>query len=261
MKVLLSLLLLQFFVPLYHGFVSASTTKTAAVVLKDHTGAAASLFNNMRTPAALIGGAIVPLGLLNSPVVNPDDSRRVKFFKQMNILLAIGSLLSEILAITYATIAINKLAEITVAPTAGVAELISKHYELAWVGTNIHFLAGLFGFAALVGSKAWFSFGKHVGRIAGCWSAAALLQCISIVNRGIAMGHGEIDDSSARYAANLFTLSCRYLQLIVSHARGVLSITAFGLLIYSLVLVVKGSFTIFQEDRPETVQEVDLKTD
>ena len=35
---------------------------SAAVALADYTGAAASLFNNMKTPASILAGAIVGLG-------------------------------------------------------------------------------------------------------------------------------------------------------------------------------------------------------
>ena len=111
--------------------VSAPAT---ALAIKDYSGMAAGLFNNMRTPAALIGGAIVPLGILTAPSIEKDEPKRIQVLKKANCLLAIASLLSEILAITYSTVAINKLAEVQFAHTAGASELISKHFELAWIG-------------------------------------------------------------------------------------------------------------------------------
>jgi hypothetical protein len=43
---------------------------SSAVALKDYSGAAASLFNNMKTPASILAGAMVGLGFL-SPLPNP----------------------------------------------------------------------------------------------------------------------------------------------------------------------------------------------
>jgi len=45
---------------------------SSAATLKDYSGAAASLFNNMKTPASILAGAIVPLGFL-SPLPRPPD--------------------------------------------------------------------------------------------------------------------------------------------------------------------------------------------
>ncbi len=132
----------------------------AASVIKDYSGQAAGLFNNMRTPAALISGAIVPVGILSAPAVDEKDSPRLELFKKANCLLAIASLISEILAVTYSTVAINKLAEVKFPPTSGVDDLISQHFELAWIGTNVHFLLGMFGFGLLVGNKAFLTYGK-----------------------------------------------------------------------------------------------------
>ena len=122
-----------------------------------------------------------------------------------------------ILAITYSTVAINKLAEIKFPPTPGVSELMSNHFELAWIGTNVHFLLGMFGFGLLVGSKAYFMYGPKLGKIAGSWSFAAFLQCSSIVNNGIAMGQGNVDKAGFhgdRYANNLVTLCMKYIKIL-----------------------------------------------
>jgi len=215
-----------------------SSVAAASVVVKDFSGVASGLFNNMRTPAALIGGAIVPLGLLTAPALIEGEPKRIQLFKKANLLLAIASLLSEILAITYSTVAINKLAEVQFPLTVGVSELIAKNFEMAWIGTNVHFLLGMFGFGLLVGNKAYFLYGEKIGKIAGCWSVAAFLQCSSIVNRGISMGNGgDVGDVGSRFASNLFTLSLRYVGLVVSKARDrPLSMAAVGVALYSVFL-------------------------
>lgn len=43
---------------------------SSAAALKDYAPVAASLFNNMKTPASILAGAIVPLGFL-SPLPQP----------------------------------------------------------------------------------------------------------------------------------------------------------------------------------------------
>lgn len=219
---------------------AASTASSTAIAIKDYSGMASGLFNNMRTPAALIGGAIVPIGILSAPPIEQKDSAKMKVLKKMNLLLAVSSLLSEILAITYSTVAINKLAEVQFAPTAGVAELLSQYFELAWIGTNVHFLFGMFGFGLLVGTKSHFLYGGSVGKIASSLSLAAFLQCISIVNKGIAWGSGS---SSPRFASNLFSLALRYTKLVFSSGRTCpFSVGAIICGMFSVFLAVKHFF-------------------
>lgn len=199
----------------------------ASAVLKDHSGAAIGLFNNMRTPAALIAGSLVPLGILGAPTVQKDDSKTIKFMKKTNVVLGVTSLLSEVIAVTYSSIAINKLAEVESPLTKGCAELIAQHYELAWIGTNIHFLLGLMGFGLIVGSKAYFSNGVALGRVTIGWAVSAFFQALAIVNRGIAMGHGSSAEVTARFASNFFTLILRYLALVVKSAKsGIFAVAA-----------------------------------
>jgi hypothetical protein len=214
--------------------------------LKDHSGAAIGLFNNMRTPAALIGGSLVPLGILSVPTIEKEDSKRIKLMKKANIVLGVTSLLSEIIAVTYSSIAINKLAEVESPLTKGAAELIARNYELAWLGTNIHFLFGLMGFGLIVGSKAFFSNGSALGRATIGWAVATFLQALTIVNKGIAMGHGGSSDVPARFASNFFTLIIRYLSLIVKSARG--SFFAIGAIMVGLYALYETMQVLWNEN-------------
>lgn len=215
-----------------------------AVALADHSGAAVSLFNNMRTPAALIGGAIIPLGIITAQPLEDTDTARAKFMKKTSLLLAVVSLLSEILAVTYSSIAINKLVEVKSPLTAGVAELLEQTHELAWLGTNVHFLLGLMGFGLSVGLKAFFIQGNPVGRIAIGWSVAAFLQELSVVNRGIAMGSETADGISSNFASNLLTLIVRYASLALKNSTGgVCSMGALLVGAISAYFTVKGLIT------------------
>ena len=219
----------------------AAPKKVPPLFLADHTAAAAALFNNMRTPAALIGASIVPLGILSAPIVESTDDAREIRLKNANMLLAIISLLNQVLAIVYSTVAVNKIAELTYDPTEGVAQFIEKYHELSWVGTNVHFLLGLMGFACLALAKPYHVYGKNVGDIAACWIGAAMVMCISIVNRGIS-AYGAMDDSSLQFANNLGGLVVTYVKLLLQECMtlNVLPILSLGLVLLSVIPVTRA---------------------
>jgi len=223
------------------GRVSAAAA-VADVVLKDYAKEVSGLFGNMRLPASILGGSILGLGVSSAPKVEESDSRFMKLFKRMNLLLGIASFLNEIVAITYSSIAINKLSEVTAHELSdSLTNYVAANCKLAWLGTNVHFLFGLFGFGLLVGSKAFFLYGRKIGNIAACWSIAATLQCLSVVNQGIAEGggSGRIGDS---FGSNIVSLTIEYARLLFSNAwnnRATLSIMAIALMTYSFWLVVK----------------------
>mmetsp|Transcript_16048 Transcript_16048/g.19970 ORF Transcript_16048/g.19970 Transcript_16048/m.19970 type:complete len:262 (+) Transcript_16048:40-825(+) len=215
---------------------ASSTATVASTILRDYSAPASALFNNMRTPAALIGGALVPLGILSAPRIEPNDTPITKFFKKANLLLSIASLLSEVIAITYSTVAINKIAELDTVMSEGVAQFIGDYHLLPWLGTNVHFLLGLFGFGLLAISKPYFLYGRNAGNVVACWATAAMMFCVSIVNKGISMGHGTIDNTGARFSDNLFSLTIKYAHLVWSYAqRGPLAYVACVLLGLSIV--------------------------
>ena len=200
---------------------AAAAAAAAEAVLGDHRAVVSGLFNNMRTPAALVGGAIVPLGIITAPVVDPArDGKRTRFLKRAYQLVALCSMYNELLAIVYATIACNKLAEVDNGLTRSCTHLIGRDYELEWIGTNLHFLGGLAGFGAMVGLRLWMSPGIErgptprtatatttatrrgqgggespasssgesvVAQVGACWTGAALCTGMAIVNRGLAI--------------------------------------------------------------------------
>jgi len=224
---------------------STAAASTAAVALKDYTGVASGLFNNMRTPAALVGGAVVPMGITSAPKIEETDSPKMKVMKRVSFILGVGSLMSQIVAITYSTVAINKLAELKYEPTEDVNELIASHYKLEWLGTNIHFLFGLFGFGILAIFKSYFKYGSRVGNVNACWSSAAMLFCISIVNQGIAQGGGE---QGITYGSNIFGITVNYLGLVLKYARGgVTPAISVGVVLFSIVPLMK-LFSAEEED-------------
>ena len=186
------------------------------VALANYSKDAINLFNNMRAPAALISGGLVPLGILiNQPIDETADNPRTKVLKKAGAVVGAASLLSEIIAVTYASIAINKLVELPSPDTASVADLISKHHELAWLGTNIHFLLGIMGFGLLVGIRVYTVMGNRGGGnlVAGL-SLAFFLQSLAIVNRGISRKIGGV---KTQFASNLGVLLVNYMRALVQN--------------------------------------------
>ena len=164
----------------------------------------------MRTPAALIGGSIVPLGFVNTPLIKSGDCALTKRLKHLHMLIASFSLSAEIVAVIYSTIAINKLSEAPALPAKSVMELLKRDYELQWLGCNLNFLVGTLGFAALLGLRFWFCFGARFGKIGLFSCASVLCHVLSIINRGIATGDGRGD----RFSSNFAGLCLRYLTLL-----------------------------------------------
>ena len=107
-----------------------------AAAVADYSGAVASLFDNMRAPAALIGGSLVPLGMLGAPPASKGDKPMVRALKKLYLITAILAICGEITAVVYATIVINKLAETEIAPASSVVALIARDYELEWIGAR-----------------------------------------------------------------------------------------------------------------------------
>jgi hypothetical protein len=223
-----------------------SPASAAAAVLADHSKDVVNLFNNMRTPAAMLTGGLVGVGVMSATPPQQDDTKCIKRLKKAHIMLGVASLLSEIMAVTYASIAINKLVEVPSPATAGVAELIQQHHELAWLGTNIHFLFGMMGFGLLIGNRVYLTFGNPIGQLALGLSVAFFLQALSVVNTGIAMGSGE--GVNSRFASNLFFLSCRYISVAVQSATG--GVCGSAAIIVAVLTIIKTAITFHQTPHP-----------
>lgn len=177
----------------------------------DYSGAAAELFGNMRNPAALIAGSIAPVAFAAAPLIESGDSHAVKKLKHMHMILGLASMSAQIISIIHSTIAINKLAENTYLPAESVMALLKRDFELPWLSANINFLLGLFGFASMLGLRAWFFFGPRLGKIALAGMIGVLLHAISIVNKGIRTG-----GDGMMFATNFFGLFARYVLLVVN---------------------------------------------
>jgi hypothetical protein len=127
---------------------SASSGTALQSSLQQFAPQAVNLFNNMKTPASILAGALVPLGLLaplppadaEPPVaIVPDGSTKSKgaassqarrraglrslvpkILRRSYVVVAVLSLLSELISVMWATVAVNQLIETHVAPAESV---------------------------------------------------------------------------------------------------------------------------------------------
>jgi hypothetical protein len=161
--------------------------------LQSYAAQAAGMFGNIQGTAALIAGGLVPLSSFAGPRPEASDSTLKRRLKRLHLFIACTSLVSQLLAVMYATLAKNMLAEAVVPATHSLKALLLGEYALAWVGCNAHFLLGLFGFVSTVALNGWLSFGCQctsggIGPALTCGVASALLLMLSAVNRAVVHG-------------------------------------------------------------------------
>lgn len=202
--------------------IQALDTPTSS--LADYGPATASLFNNMKTPASIIGGSMVPIGFLSPLSFDPDedDGRLAVCLRRFYPVVAVLSFCSELLSVMWATVAVNQLTETKVTASASVWDLIQRDYALPWAATNAHFVFGMMGFMWVICSRAYFLGRKGaLGASVAGLALSGFLLITSIVNRGVAAGGGD----GARFGANVFGLFNTYIRLLVKQA---FSLATFG---------------------------------
>lgn len=220
--------------PEVHYHVDRMTTTTSLRLggISDYSEAARVLFGNIITPAAVLATGLVPLCFLAEPL--PDNTPIRKKLCFLYFFLSVSSLANELLAIMYATVANNKLAETSVAPAASVFALITRDFELPWVGTNVHFFFGLMGFVGMVLIRAYILFPPALNKAATGLGAAALLAMLSVVNDGVSESVGRRN----ALGVNFLSLNVRYVVLVVKHLLnngGAVTFAALALALFSSV--------------------------
>ena len=227
---------------------SPVTTAANTAFLVDYSPAATALFNNMKTPASILAAGMVSLGFL-APFrlqrIQDDDTllSRVEDLKRVYIVVTLISFCSELLAVMWATVAVNQLTERNdLLAAASVWELLERDFDLEWAATNSHFVLGMIGFMYMVGIRGYVmllaegaSATLTTAALAGVASALALM--VSVVNRGVAAGGGQ----GVGYGQNILDLFAHYVTLLYKRATdttsfGPLELTAIVLQLISLSL-------------------------
>jgi len=230
--------------------VDASTTTTAvAATLADYSPQAVSLFNNMKTPASILGGAIVGLGFSATlPPVQGKENRIETALRKSYLIAAAISLLSQLIAIMWATVAVNKLTELVdIGKAESVWHLIQRDFDMSWAGTNAHFVLGMLAFSYIIGVRSYFLAGRGiVGECVAALSASALMFMVGIVNRGVAAGSGD----GRGYGLNVMSLFKHYMELLVQknlsfkHLRPL----EVGSMLLAAIALVQGTRAIWNKD-------------
>jgi hypothetical protein len=220
---------------------------------------------NMRTPASILAGALVPLAMLAPlPIQTPAGKVEGRFKKSLRLaytVVGVVSLLNQLVSIMWATVAVNQLIETNIAPAASVWALLKRDFDLEWAAVNAHFVLGMFGWCFLIGTRAFFQAGQGiVGQSVAGFAVSGLLLMISIVNRGVAAGGGY---GESRCGASVFTLISHYAFKLSKRAMTVgsmapLEITSIAVFACSIALAVRGIAT---QSLPKDIETQSLPKD
>ena len=110
------------------------TKSSTSLQLAQYAGQAISLFNNMKTPASIIAGAIVPLGFLVPLQLKsePDDTVWERRVRRCYQVLSVVTLATELIAVMFATVAVNQVRFINIRDIS----VVCKTY-VSWLPYNV----------------------------------------------------------------------------------------------------------------------------
>ncbi|CAB9513498.1 expressed unknown protein [Seminavis robusta] len=194
----------------------------------NYVPAATTLFVNMLTPASILAAGMISIGVKAAPFKpptaiqdDPDMVQQIDLLKRLYIIVTLISFCSELLAVMWATVAINQLTERNLEPATSVWELLVRDCDLEWAAVNSHFVLGMVGFMILVGIRGYImlleaeaSEAVMVSTLSGV--GAALLLMVSIVNRGVQAGGGN----GLGYGATVLDMFGHYVTLLYQRAQG-----------------------------------------
>lgn len=196
----------------------------------DYAPAAASLFNNMKLPAAVVTAGMISLGFATRFPELPRDSlervyprelrARCAKLERLHVVLGLASVTSELIVVLWAAVEVNQLTERAYDPARSVWDLIHRDCDLAWSAVNSHFMIGIVGFTAMLWLRAYVMLlaagaSRLLMGAASTGTAAALCLMVSIVNRGVESGGGNGVD---RYGTNILDLFAHYASLLLEAA-------------------------------------------
>ncbi len=259
---------------LLHVIVANIAAETPPLLLADYAPAAASLFNNMKLPAAVVTAGMISLGFATRFPELPRDSLDKVYpqtiraqcakLERLHIVLGLLSVTSELIVVLWAAVAVNQLTERTYEPALSVWDLIHRDCDLAWSAVNSHYILGIIGFTGMLWLRAYVmllaaSASKSLMNAASTGTAAATCLMVSIVNRGVESGGGTTVD---RYGNTILDLFSHYAALLLKVATdnaspGPLQLSAMVLEIASLCFLLQVLITESDASFEEQVNEED----
>lgn len=210
---------------------------------------AISLFNNMKGPASMLANGIALMSFsepLPAPPKDKKEGQFARFLRQAYVLAFVIAISSDLLCMTWATVAVNQLTENVPARAVSVWELLSRDYSLSWAATNVHFVLAILSFMWMLLTRGYLAktiLGVRLGRACAGFAGSGILLMTAIVNRGVQTGSGD----GMRYGANMFSLFSSYIRQFVSRSLAVqsfsfLEISAITVFVASAVLGIMGTF-------------------
>lgn len=202
-------------------------TAAAQTGVKQFDGAASAVFNNLRTPAALVAGAA--FGGAFGLQLNSADAFALALAKRAYVVIAVMALASELLVVVTATCALDAMNR---ADSLVPAETLSCWFErngmeLENLVCTVHFFFGLLGLTAMVGLRAWITIScARIAKGTLGLIASVVLVMISMCNRDL-----DLFKLSRRYGAALYNRiksNERPYGLVVGIVLGVISIAHLG---------------------------------
>ena len=204
-------------------------TAAAQTGVKQFDGAASAVFNNLRTPAALVAGAA--FGGAFGLQLNSADAFALALAKRAYVVIAVMALASELLVVVTATCALDAMNR---ADWLVPAETLSCWFErngleLENLVCTVHFFFGVLGLTAMVGLRAWITI--SCARIAkgtlGLIASVVLIMISMLNSRNVEF---DLFKLSRRYGAALYTRikTERPIGLVVGIVLGVISVAHLG---------------------------------
>ena len=201
-------------------------TAAAPTGVKQFDGAASAVFNNLRTPAALVAGAA--FGGAFGLQLNSADAFALALAKRAYVVIAVMALASELLVVVTATCALDAMNR---ADSLVPAETLSCWFErngleLENLVCTVHFFFGVLGLTAMVGLRAWITIScARIAKGTLGLIASVVLIMISMLNRDL-----DLFKLSRRYGAALYTRikTERPIGLVVGIVLGVISVAHLG---------------------------------
>ena len=201
-------------------------TAAAPTGVKQFDGAASAVFNNLRTPAALVAGAA--FGGAFGLQLNSADAFALALAKRAYVVIAVMALASELLVVVTATCALDAMNR---ADSLVPAETLSCWFErngleLENLVCTVHFFFGVLGLTAMVGLRAWITIScARIAKGTLGLIASVVLIMISMLNRDL-----DLFKLSRRYGAALYSRikTKRPIGLVVGIVLGVISVAHLG---------------------------------
>ena len=194
-------------VRLYLSGGAAAESSASNNELQDYSGPAASLFGNLRIPAALFAGAAA--GSAFAMPLSPTDGLKFGLAKRIYALLMMGSLSAEIITIVVSTLAMGSMTVRPTELTKSTRELLANKYDFEWVSARLHFLMGILFFAIGTGMRAWVSISCPVFALSAVGLiASSTLFCLAV-----------IDEREREGGSSLLAVPFKFLKLMLTRIK------------------------------------------